>query len=80
MAETGMAAAKELNLQARFELLESGLNEAHSVVSQMVPCEDDKASEVAHEATATATAIKCQTLVQDLIGRLQNLRDKVGTV
>ena len=80
MATAGGMTEKELNLQARFEQLESGLNEAHSVVSQMAPREDDKAPEEAHEATATATAIECQSSVQDLIGRLQRLRDRVGTV
>ncbi len=73
-------AAKELNLQARFEQLESGLSEAHSVVSQMSPREDDKAPEEAHAATASVTAVKCQQSLQDLIGRLINLKDRVGTV
>ena len=80
MATGEAVATKELNLQARFEQLESGLNEAHSVVSQMVSRDTDKAPEEAHEATATATAAKCQELVHDLINRLQGLRDRVGTV
>lgn len=80
MAIAETTAAKELNLQARFEQLESGLNEAHSVVSQMAPRDDEKMPEEAHEATASATGAKCQSLVQDLINRLQALRDRVGTV
>ncbi len=80
MATTAGVTEKELNLQARFEQLESGLGEAHSVVSQMAPREDDKASEEAHPATASATGSKCQASLQDLIGRLQALRDRVGTV
>ena len=75
-----MTAEKELNLQARFEQLESGINEAHSIVSQMAPREDDEATEEAHPPTASATGAKCQELVHDLISRLQALRDQVGTV
>jgi hypothetical protein len=80
VAVEGQATAKELNLQARFEQLESGLNEAHSIVSQMTPRDGDKSPEEAHEATATAAGEKCQALVHDLINRLQGLRDRVGTV
>ncbi len=70
---------KDLNLQARFEQIESSLTEAHSIVSQMTPREEDKA-EVAHEATASSTGAKCQSLVHDLINRLQQLKDQVGVV
>lgn len=76
----GAAVVKEQNLQDRFERLESSIKEAHSIVSQMAPREDDKAPEEDHAATATATAVECQSSIQDLIGRLQNLRDRVGLV
>lgn len=79
MATGEMTAAKELNLQARFEQLESGLTEAHAIVDQMTPREEDKGVE-AREATASNTGAKCQSLVQDLITRLQNLKDRVGVV
>lgn len=80
MAISEVTTAKELNLQARFEQLESGLNEAHTIVSQMLPRETDKAPEEAHEATATATAAECQRSIQSLISRLHDLRDRVGLV
>lgn len=77
---TGEATAKELNLQTRFEQLETGLNEAHSIVSQMVPRETDKMPEEGHEATASSAGAKCQDSLSNLIHRLEGLRDRVGVV
>ncbi len=81
MAATGQAATEGLNLQARFEQLESAINEAHTVVDQMMPREQpiDKGPEIA-ASTAIQTGNRCQQSLANLINRLQSLRDQVGQV
>ena len=77
---TGETQTKELNLQARFEQLETGLNEAHAIVSRMAPRETDKMPEEGHESTASITGAKCQDSLSNLISRLEGLHDRVGVV
>ncbi|KKM18656.1 hypothetical protein LCGC14_1663520 [marine sediment metagenome] len=81
MATGEMTAEKALNLQARFEQLESGISDAHGIVDQMTPREaaTDKPSEPV-AGTATLTAERCQHSLASLINRLQELRDRVGQV
>ncbi|KKL04512.1 hypothetical protein LCGC14_2615320 [marine sediment metagenome] len=78
----GAATTKELNLQARFEQLESGINEAHSIVDQVTPREvaEGAVAKAPESSSASATAVRCQESLASLINRLQNLRDRVGQV
>ena len=82
MATGEATASKELNLQARFEQLESGISDAHSIVDQMAPRDVAAgAVEKAPEAnTASVTAVRCQESLASLVNRLQGLRDRVGQV
>ena len=80
-SDTGVKSAQDLNLQARFEQLEGAISEAHGVVDQMTPRDDQAGDEKAPEAgTASATGLRCQVSLVHLISRLQTLRDQVGQV
>ena len=78
----GLRSTQDLNLQARFEQLESVINEAHSIVDQMTPREAavGAGAEAPEASSASATAVRCQESLASLINRLQNLRDRVGQV
>ncbi len=77
MPEAGTALT-DLNLQARLEQIEAGIQEAHNLVSRMTPRVTDEAQ--TEQAGATGCAARCMSGIVELNVRLDLLANTVGTL
>ncbi len=75
--QTAPPQAVEVNLQQHLEQIEAAIAEAHKAVSRFTNVPPGAQGQSA-ESGAVAAANRCQSELQNLIGRINAIADRVG--